>query len=77
MRSLAGQTLAMLLTVFVASCSTTKRPTTNTQAPILDTSKEMNRQVRSNIVDSKDAISRSRSLNQVIDNKLNLLQDYK
>jgi hypothetical protein len=60
----------------LCSCAPTK-PKTNTTAPSIHTADEINRTLRSNVVDSKDAIGRARHLNTVIDNKLNLLRDYK
>lgn len=70
--------VSLMLAALLCSCADTpKRPTTNTPVPSLTASKEMNRTVRSNVADSKDAIGRSRKLNRLIDNKLNLLEDYK
>jgi hypothetical protein len=66
----------IIILVCLSSCAPIK-PKTNTPVPSLTKATEINRSVRSNIVDSKDAIGRARRLNTVIDNKLNLLRDYK
>lgn len=67
--------LAVLLCVGCAD--TPKRPKTHTPVPSLATSQEINRQVRSDVMDSKGGISRSRKLNRLIDNKLQMLEDWK
>lgn len=69
------RTLCVIALFFVGCTTGPKRPTTNTSVPSLDTSKEINRTVRSNIVDSKDAIGRSRRLNRQIEDKLIILQN--
>ena len=65
-----------LLLITFCSCAPT-RPKTNTNAPSIRTADEINRTVRSNVSDSKDAIHRSRTLNQQIEDKLIILRDRK
>lgn len=61
---------ALIILLFIASCScSTPRPKTFTPAPALDGT-------RKSIVDSKDAIRRSRTLNQRIEDKLIILEGH-
>jgi uncharacterized lipoprotein YajG len=68
---------AVALALLVGCETSPKKPTTNTPAPSIDTSKEIGRTIHSNVADAKDGVRKARTIGDRIDNKINLLRDYK